>query len=336
MKPQTKRMSTGMAMAGAIALTVGLSACGSSTPASSGSASHHYTIGFIPGITTDPFYISMEAGAKAEAQKLGVTLDWTGNTQWSYTAQDPYISGLIAKHVNFLAVAPDDLHASIPALKKAISAGIPVGTVDTTVADQKILKFMITSNNLKGGAYAAQWIAKKIGYKGEVAVINDEPGISTTDLRNQGFVTQIKKYPHIRLVADVYTNNQPSVAEADLESIMLAHPQVKAVYAVNTQTGTGAADALVHLGRQQSLQHPSPNKVWLIAYDAEPPEVTDLNNGSIQALIVQKPYLEGEMAVKYAYDYLTGKKNLITKTNYLTNILATKANESSTSKWFYK
>lgn len=332
MKIPTKRITTALSAAGAAACIFGLSGCGTTTAA----ASHHYTIGFIPGITTDPFYVSMEAGAKAEAKKLGVSLDWTGNTQWNYALQDPYISGLVAKHVNFLVVAPDGYHSSIPALKSATNAGIPVGTVDTTVADQKLLKFMITSNNIKGGAFAAQWVAKKIGYKGDVAVVNDEPGISTTDLRNQGFVSQIKKYPHIKLVADVYCNNSPATAESDIESIMLAHPQVKAVYAVNTQSGTGVAAGLIHLHKEQNAAHPSPRKVWLIAYDAEPPEVTDLNNGSIQALIVQKPYLEGEMAVKYAYDYLTGKKNLIKHDNYLTNILSTKANESSTSKWFYK
>ena len=32
------------------------------------------TIGFVPGETTDPFFISMEVGAQQEAQKLGVKL----------------------------------------------------------------------------------------------------------------------------------------------------------------------------------------------------------------------------------------------------------------------
>ncbi|MCY0899805.1 MAG: ABC transporter substrate-binding protein [Firmicutes bacterium] len=329
-------IGSAISLVGAAAMTIGVAGWRAPAAAPQAKAKQHFTIGFIPGITTDPFYVSMQLGAEAEAKKLGVTLDWTGNSQWNYSLQDPYINGLIAKHVNFLIVAPDDLHASIPALEKAIAAGIPVGTVDTTVSDQKILKFMITSNNILGGEFAARWVAQKIGYHGQVAVINDEPGISTTDLRNEGFLTQIKKYPHIKVVADEMTNDEPSVAEADVNSIMLAHPDVKAIYAVNTQAGTGAADALLHLHREQNLAHPTKNGVWLIAYDAEPPEVRDLNNGSIQALIVQKPYLEGEMAVQYAYDYLTGHKNLIKHYNYLTNILVTKANEKSESQWFYK
>lgn len=335
MTDQQQKMSRWASIGAVAILAAGLAGCGTTSQTNSASAKK-YTIGFIPGETTDPFYISMEDGAKHEAKKLGVNLIWTGNPQWSYEQQDPYIGGLVAKHVNFLALAPDDANASIPAIKSAEKAGIPVGTVDTTINDQKILKFMITSNNIKGGAFAASWLARKIGYTGQVAVVNDEPGISTTDLRNQGFIAQIKKYPHIQVVADDFTNNLPSVAETDIESILLAHPNLKGVYAVNTQGGTGVALGLAHDQKVQSLQHPQADKVWLIAYDAEPPEVTDLNQGSIQALIVQKPYLEGEMAVQYAYDYLTGKKDLIHHYNYLTNILATKANEAQTSKWFYK
>ena len=34
------------------------------------------TIAFVPGQTTDPFYVTMERGASAEAKKLGIKLLW--------------------------------------------------------------------------------------------------------------------------------------------------------------------------------------------------------------------------------------------------------------------
>ena len=34
----------------------------------------------IPGLTVDPFYITMHYGAEQEAAKLGVTLKWAGAT----------------------------------------------------------------------------------------------------------------------------------------------------------------------------------------------------------------------------------------------------------------
>ncbi len=323
-------------MASAVALTLGLSACGATSSTTSASSSHHYTIGFIPGDTTDPFFVSMGQGATYEAKKLGVNLIWTGNPTWDYEEQDPYVSGLIAKHVNFLVIDPNSATASIPAIKSATNAGISVGTVDATINAQNLLKFMVTSDNIQGGAEAANWVAQKIGDKGEVAVLNDQQGVTTTDLRNQGFIDQIKKYPNIRVVADDFVDDSTSTAEADMQSILLAHPRVKAVYGVMDYAVEGAALAVTHAKRTQNSSHPVANGIWIIGYDAEPSEVADLNNGSLQALIAQKPYMEGEIAVQYAYDFLSGKKDAIKKDTYLTNVLATKANEASTSKWFYK
>ena len=77
---------------------------GSSSNNSSGSGSSsessgkHYTIALVPGLTDDPFYITMHAGAAAEAKKLGVTLTWQGGTTFSPTAQLPVVNALLAKH----------------------------------------------------------------------------------------------------------------------------------------------------------------------------------------------------------------------------------------------
>lgn len=315
-------------------VSVGVAGCGGGgAPTASGPK--QYTIALVPGITTDPFYLSMKAGAEHEAKKLGVKLIWAGASQWSYEQQTPVVNSLVAKKVNFLLIAPTDVNAMQPPIQNAVNAGIPVGTVDTTINDTKLLKFRITSNNISGGAYAADWLAKKIDYKGDVALINVEPGIYTTDLRQQGFLQEIKKYPNVKVVSIQYDNDQVTTAESEIESILLKYPNLKGVYATNTMSGTGVAAGLAARGKIQNASNPSPDKVWLIAYDAEPPEVKDLNKGWIQALIVQKPYLEGEMGVKYAYDYLTGHKSQIQKSVFLTNVLATQANEPTTSKWFY-
>ena len=72
-------------VAGVAAAALAAAGCGSSSNNSSGSGSSgssgkHYTIALVPGLTTDPFYITMHAGAAAEAKKLGVTLTWQGGT----------------------------------------------------------------------------------------------------------------------------------------------------------------------------------------------------------------------------------------------------------------
>ncbi len=293
------------------------------------SSNGQYTIGFIPGITTDAFYISMLKGARAEAAKLGVTLDIQGAAQWNYTLQTPIVQSMISKKVNLLIIAPNDANAMFSPLNQAVQANIPVITVDTTINNASILTSKITSNNQQGGTVAADTLAKMIGDSGDVAVINTVPGVSTTDARQTAFINEMKNYPNIHVVATEYTNDQQNAAAVDIENILLSHPHLKGVFATNVVNAAGVASGLQAKNAQ--------SKVKLIAYDAEPEEVTDLKNGSIQALVVQKPYLEGQMAVNYAYDYLTGKKSKIQKSVVLSNVIATQqnVNDPNISKWFY-
>ncbi|MGH7083317.1 MAG: ABC transporter substrate-binding protein, partial [Acetobacteraceae bacterium] len=46
-----------------------------------------FTIALIPGLTTDPFYITMHSGAEAAAKALGVTLMFQGAPEFNSTLQ---------------------------------------------------------------------------------------------------------------------------------------------------------------------------------------------------------------------------------------------------------
>lgn len=323
------------AVLAAVALTAGTMSA-AVAPAALAATAHRasahskWTIGFVPGITTDAFYISMLRGARAEAAKLGVNLDIQGAAQWNYSMQTQIVNDLVTKKVNLLVIAPNDANAMIPPLKRAVQSGVPVITVDTTINDPGILVSRITSNNIQGGALAAETLARMIGGKGDVALINVTPGISTTDQRQQGFLAEIKKFPKIHVVAVEYTNDQQSTASVDTENILVAHPNLKGVFAMNDVNSGGVAQALKAKGKS--------NQVKLVAYDAEPIAVQALMKNQVQALIVQKPYMEGQMAVQYAYDYLSGHKKAIRKSVVLANVVATQANKRNPAitKWYYK
>jgi ribose transport system substrate-binding protein len=298
------------------------------TSNSSQSNGKHFTIEFIPGLTTDPFYISMERGVQDEAKKLGINVIVQGASQWSYQLQTPVVRSAIANKPDFLLIAPDDANAMIGPLTAVHNAGIPIITVDTTINDQSILVSRITSDNVQGGKAAADAMAKLMGYSGDVAVLNNAPGITTSDDRQNAFIAEMKdKYPNIKVVGVQYTNDSQNKASADTKDMLAAHPNLKGIFAANLYNAVGAAEAFQAMGK----------KGVLISYDAEPEEVADVANGTIQALVVQKPYQEGVLAVQYAYDYLTGNKQAIKDSVVIPNVIATKdnLNDPSINKWFY-
>ncbi len=289
-----------------------------------------YTIALVPGIATDPFYITMQRGAAAEAKKLGVHLIWQGGASFSPETQIPILQALLAKHPDALVIAPTNKTALINPIKQYVAAKIPTISVDTTITDHSLLKARITSNNTQGGAAAADAIAKSADEKGDVAIINVKPGISTTDARQKGFLSEMKKYPHMKVIATEYDDDSPTKAFADTQLLLLKYPHLVGVFGTNVFSAQGAGKAVETSGRK--------GKVNVVGYDAEPGEVKLLKQGVITTLIVQQPAKEGALGVKYAYDILTGHAGKVPKSRLLTNVTATtqNANDPNIAKYFYK
>jgi len=332
MKVSSRKAVTTASLFAAGALVVGVASGCSSASGSAGSSSKTYTIAFVTSNTTDPFYFSMINGAEAEAKKLGVKLTWTGPETGgsNSTSQEvEIVDTLLANHPNALVLDPQNAVALEPAVKKFDSAGIPVITVDSALQDESLVVSQITSNDIQGGAQAAATIAKLAHYKGDVAELAVPPGSSAADQRTQGFLAQMKKYPNMKVVADLDDNDSPTLSETDAKNVILAHPNLVGIFGNDTYGAEGAGEAVSSLGKQ--------GKIFVAGYDAEPPEIQLLKKGVFAALIVQKPVIEGQDAVLYAYDAITGHKNKIPKTVVLSNVVGTSQNASdpAISQYFY-
>ncbi len=289
-----------------------------------------YTIALVPGIATDPFYITMQRGAAAEAQKLGVHLVWQGGAAFSPETQIPILQALLAQHPDALLIAPTNETALINPIKQYVSANIPVITVDTTITDDSLVKSRITSNNTQGGAAAADAIAKFADEKGDVAVINVKPGISTTDDRQSGFVAEMKKYPNMRLVATEYDDDSPTTAFTQAQLLLLKYPHMVGIFGTNVFSAQGVGKAVESTGKKGAVD--------VVGYDAEPAEVKQLKDGLVTTLIVQQPAEEGALAVDYAYAILTGDPAKVPASKLLDNVTATtaNANDPASAKYFYQ
>ena len=77
---------------------------------------------------------------------------------------------------------------------------------------------------------------------------------------------------------------------------IIAHPDLKAIWAVSGPAAQGAVAAV----QQRGLT----GRVRIYAYDATPVEVAALKRGVISALIAQSPRAQGEQAVEALVGYL--------------------------------
>src|ERR1700753_1585258 len=112
--------------------TLGLSACSGGSSTTSGKKS--YTLGFVVGASSDPFFQAMKVGAQAEATKLGDKLIFQGNaTTYSPATQIPIVNQVLAEKPDGLALAPTDPVALQASVTTAHNEGIAVVNVDSQV-----------------------------------------------------------------------------------------------------------------------------------------------------------------------------------------------------------
>jgi len=309
----------------AMALTAGLMLMGSTatggTPSRSQAAQKTYTFYLVAGIASDAFYLTMKKGAQAAGKKLGVKVVFTGSTKaFSPPTQIPFLNGAIARKPDAILIAPTDKTALIAPIQRAISAGIPVITVDTFIT-KRIAVTNVSTDNLGGGRAAARALVKAIGGSGDVAAISVNPGISTTDQRRDGFVAQLKKYPKVKYLGIQYCNDDQTKAQNQTAALINGNPNLKGIFAMNVVSGNGVTAAVTAAGKA--------GVVKLVEFDAGPPQVQALKAGKIQALIAQYPYGIGELGVQLAYKWVTGKRAGIKKHYGTGSAVVTRANVNS-------
>jgi ribose transport system substrate-binding protein len=311
-----------IAMAIGIAAVAATAQRGNAAPATNTQAQKQYTFYLVAGIASDAFYLTMNKGAQAAAKALGnVKVVFTGSPKaFSPPTQIPYLNGAIARHPDVIMIAPTDKTALIAPMQNAVTKGIPLVTVDTFIS--KPLAFTnVSTDNLAGGRAAADALVKAIGGSGEVAAISVNPGISTTDQRRDGFIAELKKYPKVKYLGIQYCNDDQTKASNQMSALMSAHPNLKGVFAMNVVSGNGVTAAVKAAGKA--------GQVKLVEFDAGPPQVQALKEGTIDALVAQYPYGIGQQAVQLAYKYVTGHKTGI-KAHYGTgSAIVTKANVDS-------
>ena len=95
----------------------------------------------------------------------------------------------------------------------------------------------------------ADMLAKAIGYKGEVFIGDYQKGVQSTDARRQGFLAELKKYPNIKYVGEVFTGSNETLAAQDFTSVMERDPNIKGIFGTNLYSIQGAITALQQDGK---------------------------------------------------------------------------------------
>jgi len=273
------------------------SAGGGSTTAAAGDEKKAYKMTLLAGVKGDEFYITMNCGAQEEAKKQGVTVEFQGPDQFDASLQTPIVNAVAASKPDALLIAPTDTKAMYAPIKQVADAGTKVVLVDTTLEQADLAVSQIASDNEGGGREAAKALAELIGGKGKVMIVGVKPGISTTDARAKGFEEEAKTLG-LEFLGQEFSQDQPDKAAAIVKAALAKDPDLKGIFASNLFAAEGSASGLREADKLDDVK--------IIGFDAGPKQVTDLEEGVVQALIAQSPAEIGAKGVQQAVAALNG------------------------------
>lgn len=261
---------------------------------------------FVPGVS-DPFYYTMERGAKEKAAELGVTLIVAEFAKaWGPEHQVPILEAAAARGgIDLILIAPTSIDALIAPLKKFYDQDIEIITVDTFLGDGDYSKsseysfplaYIGTDNEL-GGEKVAEKLAEMLGEKGKVYINTTNPDVSSVMGRVSGFKKGAAKYPGIEVIGVDYNLDVQQTAQEQTLAKLQANPDLAGVFGTNLFSAQGAYQAVVNAGLTGAVK--------IACWDASVELINALKDGQIDLLLAQKPAEIGSFAVEWGYKYFT-------------------------------
>ena len=282
-----------LALGAALALTC-LSACGGEQE----SGQRHKVV-LVAKSTQTEFWLSVFAGAQAAAAEYNVELTTIGpETEEDYETQNRMVAEAVADGAEALVFSAIDYENNAAAVNAAGQAGVKIVSIDSGVDSDQVGTY-IGTDNYAAGRMAAQ--AALEGVEGELVVglVNYDESTANGQERERGVRDALTESGRARVAASVTTLVEAGRAQTDTADLLRNNPEINAVFAFNEPTSVGAARAVAELGLS--------DEVFLVGFDSNVATIDGLQEGSVDALIVQNPYAMGYLGVESAYQLLSGQ-----------------------------
>jgi fructose transport system substrate-binding protein len=252
---------------GAVASTaLALSACNRGSDADTGSGAEAAVgVALITKDSTNPFFVAMQKGAKADAAKNNVKLTVaSGKQEGDDQGQITAIEDSIARGDKGILITPMSTGVNA-AIKKARDAGLYVIALDTPPDPADTVDITFATDNREAGKLIGQWAAKQLAGKPATIALLDlfsDKIVSVDYNRDQGFLegmgidvkdgkkngdeakTGTYSDGDYTIVCNEAGNGAEDGGRSAMEKCLAKNPNVNVVYTINEPTAVGANAAL--------------------------------------------------------------------------------------------
>ncbi len=249
------------------------------------------------GETMD-FWAVVHLGIDEAAKEFGIQVNISGpNFEKEINRQITILNEKIKKNPPLIILAASDFKRLSESVKRANDEGIPVITLDSGV-DSYIPESFVGTDNIIAGIKAGEKIKilMQNGDRKEIAIIGHLKETTTAIDREAG----VRKALEGQNIIGTWFCDVEEDKAYRIAMDLLDNKNLGAIAALNEVATLGVARAMTDTDIK--------NRVIVVGFDNSVRELTYLEQGIIDATVVQRPYNMGYLAVKTAVQHLNGEK----------------------------
>ncbi|EJM26613.1 MULTISPECIES: sugar ABC transporter substrate-binding protein [Pseudomonas] len=226
-------------------------------------------------------YLRESMDKKAKSYPDGVKLQFE-DARSDVVKQLSQVESFISQKVDAIVVNPVDTAATKKITEAAVKAGIPLVYVNRRPDDLNLPKGVVTvaSNDLEAGEMQMQYLADKMGGKGDIVILLGDLANNSTTNRTKGVKEVLAKYPDIKVEQEqsgVWLRDKGMTLVNDW---LTQGRKFDAVVSNNDEMAIGAAMALQQAGVAKG-------SVLIAGVDGTPDGLNAVKKGSLAASVFQ-------------------------------------------------
>jgi inositol transport system substrate-binding protein len=243
-------------------------------------------------------YLRESMDTKAKSYPDGVKLQFE-DARSDVVRQLSQVESFISQKVDAIVVNPVDTAATKKITESAVKAGIPLVYVNRRPDDLNLPQGVVTvaSNDLEAGQMQMQYLADKMGGKGDIVILLGDLANNSTTNRTKGVKEVLAKYPNIKVEQEqtgIWLRDRGMTLVNDW---LTQGRKFDAVVSNNDEMAIGAAMALQQAGVEKG-------SILIAGVDGTPDGLNAVKKGSLVVSVFQdaKGQADGsiETAVKMA------------------------------------
>jgi inositol transport system substrate-binding protein len=227
------------------------------------------------------------------------------------------VENFVAQKVDVIVLIPANTDAADPMTKAAQDAGIPLVYVNRIPSNLPEGVAYVGSDSIEAGIMQAEWLAEKLGGKGNVVIMNGNLAQEAAQKRTEGEKQVFAKFPDIKIIKEDTANWDRAEGLALMENWLSTGDQIDAVASNNDEMAIGAIQAIEAAGKL--------GEILVGGVDASPNALDEMDKGRLNVTVFQNAKGQGEGGIKAAIALAKGEKidqitwvpfELVTPDNY--------------------